>query len=171
MRWTGFAGYDWAYAPVASAAATTIVRRACRLMESLRLYPDFLHDAAPLRELAPDEAACALGRIAALGVEAERRQALADFRILQHLVDLAVHRAHDTRGRAARCDEREPADELEAREGLRDRRDVLVSGDGPREGLGDRPQVAAPDERRGGGHGEHDELRAPRERVLHALGH
>src|SRR6266571_1231090 len=131
------------------------------------LDADFLHDPAPLRGVGADR----LRRFGALGEEAERAQALRRFRILEDPVHLAVDPQHDFVRRSARGDDEKPADQLESRKRLADRRHVLVARDALREARGERAQLAALDARRRGRDGEDDELGAAGERVLDAERH
>src|SRR6266568_1716959 len=185
ITWIGLPGYEAAFCASAQAQGKAARRRAIPwrrsicilplrinvLLRSFGLDPDFLHDPAPLRGVGADRLRDRLGRFGALGEEAERAQALRRFRILEDPVHLAVDPQHDVVRRSARGDDEKPADQLESRKRLADRRHVLVARDALREARGERAQLAALDARRRGRDGEDDELSAAGERVLDAERH
>src|SRR5215469_15402590 len=84
----------------AHAIATTALARA-PVKGSLRLEPDLARDLAPQVVLRPDESAGLVGRPGAVGEEADDRELMRQFRILEDLVELLVHPG-DGLGRGAR---------------------------------------------------------------------
>src|SRR3954464_9312289 len=132
---------------------------------SFRFESDLANDLPPALELRLDELARRFRRAGAFGIEAEAAKALHHVRISQNAVELMVRALDHVARRSGGRDEGEPPDEVEARESLRDRRDVLIPGGAGSAADAERTKLAALHERRGRRNGQDHELRASCNRV------
>src|SRR5262249_52521343 len=106
---------------IASAATAAAGLRPRSQPPLLRLQPDLTRDLAPQVVLRLREGTRLIGGAGALGEEPDDGKLLLDLRVLEDLVELLVHPGDRVGRRPGRRRDAEPADHLDAREGVADR--------------------------------------------------